>query len=126
MDGGRVDQAVFRAYGETLVGGGAGVNAGASYSVDLSQGNAFNLILNSPFCTLTFANPAVASLTSFTLILQQDATANKQVVWPASVIWQAGQSNTLTNIPNRFDIFVFTTMNAGTTWYGFAGGKNYS
>jgi hypothetical protein len=53
--GARIDNANFKAYGETLVGGSAGTNTGSAYSVDLSTGNEFNLILNA--IDFTFSNP---------------------------------------------------------------------
>ena len=56
MQGGRVDASTFKQYGETLVGGSAGTNTTATYTVDLSLGNVFNLILNAN-CAFTFANP---------------------------------------------------------------------
>src|SRR3989344_7999620 len=103
MEDGRVDRAFLKDYGELTVGGSAGTNAGASYTVDLEGGNSFNLILDSVTCTLTFSNPfASGTATTFSLTLNQDSTGGRTVAWPSSVIWPGGTAPTLTAIASRF------------------------
>ncbi len=55
MEKGRLDNGTLKNWGETLVGGASGTNAGSSYVVDLTNGNVHNLILNSASCSLAFA-----------------------------------------------------------------------
>lgn len=127
MEDGRIDNAYLRDYGETVVGGSAGTNAGSSYTVDIANGNVFNLILNSTTCALTFSNPtARGTLCSFTLFIKQDATGGRVVTWPAGVIWSDAIAPTLTPVANRFDYFVFQTVNGGGNWFGFVAGQNYA
>lgn len=125
MEEGRIDQAVLRDYGETLVGGASGLNAGSSYAVDLSAGNAFNLILNSATCTFTFSNPKPSgTYCGFTLYLTQDSTGGRLASWPTSVKWAGGTAPTLTTTGGQTDIFTFITVDGGTTWYGSAAGAD--
>jgi hypothetical protein len=124
MEGGRIDQAVIRNYGETLVGGAAGTNTGSAYTVDLSGGNVFNLILNAN-CTFTFSNPTTSGTAcSFVLYLSQGGS--KTATWPASVLWQNNTAPTLTATAGRVDIFSFITVDAGTTWLGFVVAQNFN
>ena len=69
--------------------------------------------------TLTFTNPpATGQVASFTLeLINGGAFA---VTWPTSVKWQAGTAPTLTAAGT--DMIVFTTRDAGTTWFGFVSG----
>src|SRR3989344_568213 len=124
MEDGRVDRAFLKDYGELVVGGSAGTNAGTSYTVDIESGNVFNLILNSATCTLTFSNPfASGTATSFSLFLVQDATGSRTVTWPSSVIWPDGTEPTLTNIGEDMDVFTFITLNGGAQWFGITPGS---
>lgn len=127
MEDGRIDNAYLKDYGETAVGGSAGTNAGSSYAADISTGNTFNLILNSSSCTLSFTNPtASGTLCSITVILKQDATGGRVVVWPSSIIWPDAIAPTLTPVASRFDFFVFQTINGGGLWFGSVVGQNYT
>jgi len=125
LEDGRIDNGVFKKWGETLVGGASGTNTTSSYTVNLENGNVFNLILNAN-CAFTFSNPAGSGSTgSFTLILTQDGTGSRTVTWPAAVRWQGGVEPTLTATAERKDIFSFFTTNGGTLWFGTIAGANF-
>lgn len=127
MEDGRIDNAYLKDYGETVVGGSAGTNAGASYTVDITNGNVFNLILNSGTCALTFSNASArGTVCSFTLFLKQDATGGRVVTWPTNVIWPNASAPTLTPVASRFDYFVFQSINGGGLWFGFVAGQNFA
>ena len=69
--------------------------------------------------TLTFSNPITSgSSSSFTLYVTNGGSAT--LTWPTSVDWAGGSAPSLTS--SGIDILVFTTIDAGTTWYGFASG----
>lgn len=127
LEDGRVDNAYLRDYGETVVGGSAGTNAGASYDINVENGNVFNLILNSATCAITFSNAtARGSLCSVTVFIKQDATGGRVITWPANVIWPDAVVPSLTPVASRFDFFVFQTINGGGLWMGSVAGQNYS
>ena len=73
--------------------------------------------------TYTFSNPATTgNATAFTLKIIQDATA-RTITWPASVDWAGGTAPTLTATSGGVDVFVFYTIDGGTTYYGFTAGQ---
>ncbi len=92
--------------------------------VDVSSGSYFTKTLSAN-TTFTFSNPP-ASGTSYTLSVEiiQDASASGfTVTWPASVDFPAATAPTLTATASAVDVFVFTTHDGGTTWYGFTAGQ---
>jgi hypothetical protein len=101
-------------------------NTGATYTIDLENGNVFNLTLTGD-CTYTFSNPpASGSAGAFTLIQNQDGTGSRTVTWPASVEWAGGSAPTITSTASSTDVFTFITTDGGTTWYGFTAGQEFS
>ena len=93
-------------------------------TVNCETGNSFSHVLTEN-TTFTFSNPP-ASGTSFTFSIEiiQDASASGfAVTWPTSVDWPAATAPTLTATASAKDIFVFTTRDAGTTFYGFTAGQ---
>jgi len=98
--------------------------SGTSPAVNCHNGNSFSLTLSGN-TTFTFSNPP-ASGTSYTFSIEiiQDASASGYTVtWPASVDWPAATAPTLTATASAKDIFVFTTRDGGTNWYGFTAGQ---
>jgi len=93
-------------------------------TVNCEAGNSFSHTLTEN-TTFTFSNPP-ASGTSYTFSIEiiQDASASGYAVtWPASVDWPAATAPTLTATASAKDIFVFTTRDGGTTFYGFTAGQ---
>ena len=93
-------------------------------TVNCEAGNSFSHTLTEN-TTFTFSNPP-ASGTSYTFSIEiiQDASASGfTVTWPASVDWPAATAPTLTATASAKDIFVFTTRDGGTTFYGFTAGQ---
>jgi len=72
--------------------------------------------------TYTFSNAAaVGHVTTFTLVVEQDATA-RTITWPASVKWSSNIEPTLSQGSGDVDIFVLTNYGY-TSWYGFVAGQ---
>lgn len=70
-------------------------------------------------CTFTFSNPGSSGKnTTFVLVLRGAFTPT----FPAAVKWPDGAAPTYTT-PT---IYTFTTVNAGTTWYGQSVGKAFA
>ncbi len=104
---------VMKDYAETKA-------AMAAHDVDLTLGNVQTYTLSGNQ-TLTFSNPpASGSAGSFTLIVTNGASAT--LTWPTSVDWAGGTAPTLT--ASGIDILTFTTIDGGTTWYGFLAGAD--
>lgn len=101
-------------------------NSSTAYTVDITNGNVFEITMTGN-CTFTFSNPsATGKGCSFTMILKQDGTGSRTATWPASVDWSVGGAPTLTTTAAAVDIVTFLTVDAGTRWYGFLGGVNFS
>jgi hypothetical protein len=95
---------------------------GTSTTIDLATATNFVHDLTGA-TTYTFSNPATTgNATAFTLKIIQDSTA-RTITWPASVDWAGGTAPTLTATNNGVDVFVFYTIDGGTTYYGFTAGQ---
>jgi len=93
-------------------------------TVNCEAGNAFSHTLTEN-TTFTFSNPpASGTAYSFSIEIIQDASASGYTVtWPASVDWPAATAPTLTATASAKDVFIFTTRDGGTTFYGFTAGQ---
>jgi len=117
-----IERPEFKDYGETLTT----ANTSTTYTIDLTKGNIFELTLTGN-CTYTFSNPPGSGIGgSFTLIQKQDGSGSRTVSWPASVDWAGGSGPTISSGANDVDVFTFVTTDAGTTWYGFTAGQDFS
>ena len=93
-------------------------------TVNCENANSFSHTLTEN-TTFTFSNPpASGTAYSFSIEIIQDAGASGYTVtWPASVDWPAATAPTLTATASAKDVFVFTTRDGGTTFYGFTAGQ---
>ncbi len=91
-------------------------------TLNLRDGNLFLHDLTENV-TYTFSNPAASGKASiFVLKVIQDSSA-RTITWPGSVDWAAATAPTLTATNNGVDVFVFFTIDGGTTYYGFTAGQ---
>jgi hypothetical protein len=103
-----------------------GISSG-SLTVDLETGNVFEVTLTEEVSSLILANPpAAGSAGSATLILRQDATGGRTLLWPSSVLWAGGVAPSPTSAANAVDVLSLVTRDGSATWYGFVGGKAFS
>lgn len=109
-----------KSYNETYA---AVTSSGASTTVNCETGNSFSHTLTES-TTFTFSNPPASGTSySFSIEIIQDASASGfTVTWPTSVDWPSGTAPTLTATTSAKDVFVFTTRDGGTNWYGFTAG----
>ena len=106
-------------YAETV--NAIGDLGGGTDAIDVSAGNVVTATVSTSTQTFTFTNPsATGKACSFTLILTNGGS--QTVNWPSSVDWAGGTAPTLTS--SGVDILTFTTVDAGTIWYGFAAGTD--
>ena len=112
---------VADSYNETYAAVTSSSNA---TTVDCEAGNAFSHTLTEN-TTFTFSNPpASGTAYSFSIEIIQDASASGYTVtWPSSVDWPAATAPTLTATASAKDVFVFTTRDGGSNWYGFTAGQ---
>jgi hypothetical protein len=100
-------------------------NTSTAATVDLSLGTVFTATLTGN-CTFTFSNPngVATTASSFTLILTNDATPSRSIVWPATVLYSDGAAPARTTAANATDIWFFFTPDGGSTYYGSIPIKN--
>lgn len=111
MEGGRVDNAILKAYGEIVNAIG---NATGAKTIDLSLGNVVTATTTGT-TTWTVTNPAASGkCSSFTLILTNGGSAAQ--TWMSGTKWPGGVAPTLT--ASGTDVLTFFTINAGTLWRG--------
>ena len=108
-------------YNETYAAVTSSTNA---TTVNCEAGNAFSHTLTEN-TTFTFSNPpASGTAYSFSIEIIQDASASGfTVTWPTSVDWPSATAPTLTATASAKDVFIFTTRDGGTNWYGFTAGQ---
>jgi hypothetical protein len=105
-------------------------NASGTYSINVTNGNVFFVTLTGAGTGVTFSFAALGSnpgrAVSCTLYVKQGTTL-KTVTWPSSATlkWAGGVAPALTQAANKVDIFVFETVDGGTTWYGSLVGNNF-
>jgi hypothetical protein len=92
--------------------------SGSTETLDVSTANVFDITMDQN-CTFTFSNPAASGDCSmFTLILRGAFTAT----FPASVDWGDATPPTY-GTPS---MYVFSTVDGGTTWLGAIVGKSFA
>tara|TARA_R100001244_G_scaffold67580_1_gene55319 strand:- start:2 stop:670 length:669 start_codon:yes stop_codon:yes gene_type:complete len=119
VDGGAqvISNPVVKDYGETV--NAIGGTGGGTQDIDITAGNVVTATVDTSANTFTFSNPSATGVScSFTLILTNGGS--QTVAWPATVDWAAATAPTLT--ASGVDVLTFMTIDAGTIWYGFAGG----
>ncbi len=91
---------------------------GATETIDLANGNIHKILLDVN-CTLTFTGaPAAGISASFTLYVKQDGSGGNTITWPGAVQWRGGTAPAQTTTSNALDIYVFSTIDGGTSWQG--------
>ena len=96
-----------------------------SVTLNIRDGSVYTITLAHNIGTFTWSNPAGSGYSSsFTLKVTQDGTGSRTISWPASVDWAGGTAPTLSTGANDVDVFVFFTVDGGTTYYGFTAGQD--
>jgi hypothetical protein len=76
--------------------------------------------------TLSITNPTpTGDYCAVTVIITQDGSGSHTVTLPTA-LWEGASSPTLTTGPGDIDILTFVTVDAGSTWFGFAVGLDMS
>jgi hypothetical protein len=109
----------FTDYAETI--NAIGSTGGGTQDIDITAGNVVSATVDTSTNTFTFSNPsATGKACSFTLFLTNGGS--QTVNWPGAVDWAGGSAPSLTS--SGVDVLTFTTLDAGTIWYGFAAGTD--
>ena len=113
----------------TLPGGTAGKTTAVSSSsntttLNLQLGDSFTTTLTEN-TTLAFSNPPSGTgLGCFVVKVKQHASSAKTLAFPGTVDWAGGSAPDVSTGANDVDIFVFLTVDNGTTYYGITAGQD--
>lgn len=96
-----------------------GTVSGTTPTVDVQAHDTYT-ITTSGNTSFSFTNPPASTYVgSFALVITAGGTHT--VSWPASVDWAAGTAPAAP-ASGETNVYVFTTVDGGTTWYGFLSG----
>ena len=101
------------------------LTSGTSVTLDISQGSVFTITLAHNITSFTWSNPATSGdVSAFVLKVTQDGTGSRTIAFPTSVDFAGGTAPTLSTAANAVDVFVFFSLDQGTTYYGFTAGQD--
>lgn len=92
-------------------------------TISLASGNVTTITIAANL-TLTFSGATASTACSFGLYVTYNG--NFTVTWPGSVLWPGGTEPTQSSTTSQTDVYVFETLNNGTSWYGSQVGANFS
>jgi hypothetical protein len=94
-------------------------------TLSLANGNVISITIGASL-TLTFPTTTASTACSFGLYVTYSGSYN--ITWPSNTTlkWSGGTAPTQSSSNGQTDIYVFETINGGTTWYGSQVGANFS
>jgi hypothetical protein len=92
-------------------------NETGTFDLDWNAGQKQRATLTGNITTLNITDLDAGAAANFILVLIQDITGNRTVVWPAAVLWPGGVAPTLGG-PDAVDLIGFYWD--GTNYYGVA------
>ena len=120
-----VVKANLKDYAETVYAVGQ-VNSSTAFN--LENGNVQTVTVGGidtgSTITFSFSNPPSSGNAGSVTLIMTNPMAHGDVAWHSSVKWSGGTAPSLSS--SGTDILSFTTLDAGTTWYGFVGGIGMS
>ena len=120
-----VDQPVLNDYSEAVHAVGQ-INSSTAFN--LENGNVQTVTVGGidtgSTITFSFSNPPASGKAGSITLIMTNGLAHGSVAWHSSVQWTGGSAPTLST--SGTDILSFTTLDGGTTWYGFVGGIGFA
>jgi hypothetical protein len=112
----------FRGYMETRIDDATATGA---LTLSCASANVHNLTLTGNVSVVFTDVPSTGStvFTTTVFVTQDGGGANSMFVQGA--IYASGQASTVSQAGSSKDIWIFTTKDAGTTWYGMAAGLDF-
>lgn len=93
-------------------------------TLNLSDATLFDVALNANITQFIILNvQPVGRISSFVLVVTADGIT-RTVIWPNNFKWPSGTAPTITTTAGKKDVFLFFTVDAGSTWQCFITGQN--
>ena len=114
-------QQLVKTVGGSIVGG--------SLTIDLRNGNIYEVYMGSSISSITVTglqgNSGYTAATGIIFMLRLLYTGSAvTVTWPAGFKWPGGTAPTLSSGSNKSDLFTFFSSDYGSTWYATIVGQN--
>ena len=94
-------------------------------TLNMALGSLFSFQATANITTTTINNvPASGRFASMILRVKGDGSVRTWAWFDSTVKWPGAAVPTRTSTNNKYDWFLFTTVDAGTTWSGFVMGQN--
>jgi hypothetical protein len=93
-------------------------NGNETFALDWNAGQKQRATLTGSLTGVNITDLDVGGAANFILILIQDATGGRTVIWPSEVLWPGGVAPTLSVGANDVDLIAFYWD--GTNYYGTA------
>jgi len=101
----------------------------ATTTLDLSVSNRFVVTLNLDTTlkldVLKIAGLAGTDSMKFSMLVKNDTTAGRKLLFPASVVWPNKTEPTRSTAASAINEYEFTTYDGGVKWYGKLTGANF-
>lgn len=93
-------------------------SGGSATTVNLANGNVFQITLDTATCTITFTGATTGVACSWTIIAVQGSAGSRRISWPGAVVWRNNVAPSLGPTAGAVDVITFLTLDGGTTVYG--------
>lgn len=114
----------LRDYAETAT---SPSQSGGTLTLDLENGNVFDVTLVGDVTTCTISNPPASGLAgSLTLILRQDGTGGHDFSFPSGTLCPGGTAPTLSTGAGEVDVLILFTVDGGTSWFVMLSGAAFA
>jgi hypothetical protein len=100
--------------------------AGTATTLDLTDGNVFDVTLTAGTCAITFAGAVDGPEAGWVVDFRQDGTGNRTVTYTQTITWAAGTAPALGTAASSVTSAVFRSSNAFATIYGYPVGGSSS
>ena len=99
----------------------------SNIQLDITNGTVQQVTLGATPIGITFSSSGLNSgrSSSINLMVIQPPGGNALISWP-TIKWSGGAAPVLSTAGNSIDMFVFFTLDGGTTWFGTASGKGFA
>lgn len=94
------------------------LSVGGATNVDHADGATHDLTLTGN-ATLTMVGAKTGLATDWRLIIRQDGTGSRTITWADTITWAGGSAPTLQTAANAVDTIGITTVDDGTTYFGY-------
>ena len=95
-------------------------------TIDATVASVFTVTLDKAITTYNVTLPTSSRSITLTFLFTNTTGSSHTINWPSNTKWPGGTSPTMTTIQNATDIISLSTVDGGSSWYGFLGGAEFT